>query len=115
MKNASFDPEDSAEEGFLRPAGLQLELPPRTLVRDLGALVGDPQFADVRFVAEGRSIMAHRFILEGRSEYFRAMFRSGMTAATIEASRGATPVLNVIVPGTCLLLSSVKDCVGSVK
>lgn len=30
-----------------------LELPPPTLARDLSALVGDPEFADVRFIAEG--------------------------------------------------------------
>jgi hypothetical protein len=37
-----------------------MEMPPTTLARDMGSLVGDPEFADVRFIAEGRAIMAHR-------------------------------------------------------
>lgn len=41
-------------------AGLNLELPPSTLGRDLGSLVGDSQYADIRFIAEGRTISAHR-------------------------------------------------------
>lgn len=52
------------------------ELPPPTLSRDLGNLLGDVDFADVRFVAEGRTVAAHRFVLEARCAYFRAMFQS---------------------------------------
>jgi hypothetical protein len=98
------DDPDASPEAFLfalpKPS---IEIPPSTLSRDLGALVGDKQFADVRFIAEGRAISAHRFILESRSEYFRAMFRSGQTA---ESARNATGkrglpsrVVDVIVPG----------------
>lgn len=73
-------------------------------------MVGDTQFADVRFVAEGRAIMAHRFVLESRCEYFRAMFRHGLsTGATAAANRrgggprgvaGAGGVIDVVVPDT---------------
>ena len=49
-----------------------------SLCRDLSSLVGDTEFADVRFIAEGRAIAAHRFVLEARCEYFHAMFHSGM-------------------------------------
>ena len=71
-----------------------LDTPPCTLARDLGSLVGDPEFADVRFIAEGRAIMAHRFLLESRCDYFKAMFGSGMS----EGSRAS--VLDVVVPDT---------------
>lgn len=80
---------------------LTLELPPVTLARDLGSMVGDPQFADVRFVAEGRAIFAHRFILESRSEYFRAMFRSGMMESQLHDGSGMFgEAVDVVVPGT---------------
>lgn len=69
-----------------------LDMPPPTLARDLSAMVGDPEFADVRFIAEGRAIVAHRFILEARCAYFRGMFRSGMAE-----SRGE--LIDVVVPG----------------
>lgn len=45
---------------------------------DFGGSLGDATWADVKFVASGRPIYAHRFILVQRSEYFDAMFRSGM-------------------------------------
>ncbi len=70
------------------------EMPPPTLVRDLGNLLGDPEFADVRFIAEGRAVAAHRFVLEGRCEYFRAMFRSGMA----ESFLPGRAVTDVVVP-----------------
>jgi hypothetical protein len=58
--------------------------------------VGDPEFADVRFIAEGRAIVAHRFILESRCAYFRAMFRSGMA----ESGGGHhNEMVDVVVPG----------------
>jgi alpha-tubulin suppressor-like RCC1 family protein len=82
-----------------RKRGKQLvdDLPPPTLVRDLGGLLGDPEFADVRFIAEGRTVAAHRFILEGRCEYFRAMFRSGMSEAG--GGYGRERMIDVVVPG----------------
>lgn len=73
-----------------------LEMPPPTLARDLSALVGDPEFADVRFIAEGRAIVAHRFILESRCAYFRGMFRGGMMESRSE-------LIDVVVPGKILL------------
>lgn len=42
---------------------LVLDLPPSTLARDFGSLVGDSQYADIRFIAEGRTIAAHRYYL----------------------------------------------------
>ena len=60
-----------AEEGLLG-----LELPPSHLTGDISALLGDLQYADVRFITlEGKGINAHRCVLEARCEYFRAMFR----------------------------------------
>jgi alpha-tubulin suppressor-like RCC1 family protein len=73
------------------------DLPPATLVRDLGSLLGDPEFADVRFIAESRAVAAHRFVLEARCEYFRAMFRSGMAESFPAGSR----TVDVVVPGEC--------------
>jgi len=43
-----------------------IELPPPTLSRDLASMLGDTNFADIRFVAEGREIFAHQFILQAR-------------------------------------------------
>ena len=60
----------------------------------MSALLGDQQFADVRFLVEGKELFAHRFVLESRSEYFAAMFHSGMT----EASESSDQVVEVIVP-----------------
>jgi len=91
--NVSIRPVDDTDTaGF--------ELPPPTLSRDLGSLVGDTQFADVRFIAEGRAIMAHRFILENRCEYFRAMFRSGQTGATANNLAKLGGMIDVVVPDT---------------
>ena len=90
---------------------MTLELPPVTLSRDLGSLVGDPQFADVRFVAEGRAIYAHKFILECRSEYFRAMFRSGMAESRRHNHGGEFgDSIDVVVPGLLVYLSISFKC-----
>mmetsp|Transcript_32616 Transcript_32616/g.47042 ORF Transcript_32616/g.47042 Transcript_32616/m.47042 type:complete len:372 (-) Transcript_32616:187-1302(-) len=97
----------SGREGLALP----WELPPPTLARDLGSLVGDTEFADVRFIAEGRAIAAHRFVLENRCEYFKAMFRSGMSEGqglyeesdldsqpTSQSRRRGKEMLDVVVP-----------------
>jgi len=77
------------------------DLPPPTLARDLGSLVGDPEYADVRFIAEGRTLHAHRFILESRSEYFRTMFRSSYVEGFRDGnSSGAATSVDVVVPDT---------------
>jgi hypothetical protein len=47
-------------EGRSKAEDLDIPMPPPTLARDLSAMVGDPLYADVRFVAEGRAIVAHR-------------------------------------------------------
>jgi hypothetical protein len=76
-----------------------IEMPPSTLAKDLGSMVGDPEFADIRFIAEGKAIAAHRFILETKCEYFKNMFQSGM----IEASSSMRTV-DVVVPGKLFVL-----------
>lgn len=79
-----------------------MDIPPSTVARDLGSLVGDSQYADIRFIAEGRTIAAHRFILETRCEYFRMMFSSGMAESTAvnEDSNGTTSsgMVDIVVP-----------------
>lgn len=54
---------DSSRRNFIHSvfSKLNLDLPPSTLSRDLGSLVGDSQYADIRFIAEGRSLSAHRY------------------------------------------------------
>jgi hypothetical protein len=71
------------------------DMPPCTLAKDLSSLVGDPTFADIRFLAEGKVIYAHRFILQHRCQYFNIMFRSGMS----ESSSEMQGIFDVTVPG----------------
>ncbi|CAM9122664.1 unnamed protein product, partial [Ectocarpus fasciculatus] len=84
-----------------RTAGIGVEVVPATLARDFGSIVGDPQYADVRFIAEGRTLFAHRAILEARSVYFRSMFRSGMMESFVVNGKPT----DIVVPDTfvCLL------------
>lgn len=77
---------------------LSLELPNSTLARDLGSLVGDSLYADIRFIAEGRTISAHRFVLVNRCEYFRILFNSNSLTATSESDDDA--VVDIVVPDT---------------
>jgi hypothetical protein len=52
-------------------------VPASSLASDLGSLLGDRlAWADVKFVAGGRAIYAHRTVLAAASAYFRAMFRA---------------------------------------
>ena len=82
------------------------DMPSPTLARDLGTLVGDAEYADVRFIAEGRPIPAHRFILESRCDYFKAMFRFQPGAAGADgsisqsAASTAAGMVDVVVPDT---------------
>lgn len=93
----------SMDEGGItsRTAGIGMEVVPATLARDFGGIVGDPQYADVRFIAEGRTLFAHRAILEARSVYFRSMFRSGMMESFIVNGKPT----DIVVPDNfvCLL------------
>ena len=66
-----------------------------SLGHDLGGALGDSSWADVKFVAGGRPIFAHRCILVARSAYFAAMFRSGMQEG---ASDQPGAVVDVVVP-----------------
>lgn len=100
---------DSSKKNFIHSvfSDLNLELPPSTLGRDLGSLVGDSQYADIRFIAEGRSLSAHRFILEARCEYFRVLFSSGMSESMeFQKSVDGDPeneipaVVDIVVPDT---------------
>ena len=74
-------------------------MPPTTLARDLGNLIGDQQFADVRFIVEGRPIAAHRFILEHRSEFFRHLLNSSMTGGSGQGEDNPR-VLDIVIPGS---------------
>lgn len=66
-------------------------------------MVGDPQFADVRFLVDGKALYAHRFVLEHRSEYFKVMFRSGMSESETRSSYHEEStrkrMIDVMVPG----------------
>lgn len=61
---------------MVEPSSLVQYLAPP--VAFLGTLVNDDELADVVFTIENERVYAHRLILMKRSEYFRAMFRSGM-------------------------------------
>ena len=52
-------------------------VPASTLASDIGSLLGDRlAWADLKLVAGGRTIYAHRAVLAAASSYFRAMFRA---------------------------------------
>lgn len=100
---------DSSRRNFIHSvfSNLSLDLPPCTLGRDLGSLVGDSQYADIRFIAEGRSLSAHRFILEARCEYFRVLFNSGLSESLDFQKRAdgdpdneVPAVVDIVVPDT---------------
>ena len=101
----------------------RLLVPASTLSYDLSGALGDRMFADVCFVTEGgqaagggeydddnvggeggssrssgrrNEVYAHRCVLEARSQYFAAMFRSGMSEATEAA--GPARMAEVVVP-----------------
>lgn len=95
-------PDLSTTEPDATPFGDLSELPPPTLARDMSALVGDPEFADVRFIAEGRAIVAHRFILEARCAYFRNMFRFHHQSNATSSHPASGEIIDVVVPGKCV-------------
>jgi len=53
------------------------DLPPSTLIEDLGGFVGNKLFSDVTFIVEDQEVSAHKMMLV-RSSYFQAMFRNNM-------------------------------------
>lgn len=71
-----------------------------TFHTDLQRFVKCSQFADVTFAVEGELIPAHKAILCGRSEHFRAMFTSGMResqAEVIEVHDITLPAFNALL------------------
>ena len=52
-----------------------------SLAGDLESMVNSPQFSDIAFVVDGRTVHAHKFILFARCEHFRRMFTSGYKEA----------------------------------
>ena len=79
---------------------------------------GDPTYADVKFIAEGRSVYAHRFMLEQSSDYFKVLFRTrvgrkggahsasvtGAGPDTEERARHYSGIVGISVPGECMRL-----------
>jgi len=69
---SSFDDDDDDQGEVDRDS-----VPASTLASDLGSLLGDRlAWADLKLVAGGRTIYAHRAVLAAASSYFRAMFRA---------------------------------------
>ena len=66
------------------------EIPPSTLVIELGAMVGSSKYSDVTVIVEGKAIHSHKFILS-RSKYFEAMFSGNM----IESSSKEISISNL--------------------
>ena len=71
------------------------DIPPCTLAKDFSTLVGDPTFADMCFIAEGRTIYAHKFVLQNRCNYFQIMLNSGMMETIVTDG-----IITISVPGT---------------
>ncbi|ELR17918.1 BTB/POZ domain containing protein [Acanthamoeba castellanii str. Neff] len=67
-----------AQLALERKKATTIEIPPDTFVQDFARLLNNPDLSDVTFVVEGRKVPAHRFILQVRSEHFRAMFSNGL-------------------------------------
>jgi len=67
----------------------EINVPPSTLAVDIGGALGESEYADIKFMANGKPIYAHRCILAARSSYFSGMFRS------IEMSKGKKEVVEV--------------------
>ena len=67
--------------------GQRIEVPQSTLFRELGALVGNEKFADIRFNVEGTTVPAHRVILS-RFPFFVSMMETsnGTEGKDVEGS-----------------------------
>ena len=66
------------------------EIPPSTLLTELGGMVGNERYSDVTIIIDGRAVFAHKFILS-RSKYFEAMFSGQM----IESSSRQIAISNI--------------------
>ena len=75
------------------------EIPPSTLVAELGCMVGNEKYSDVTIIIDSRSIFAHKFILS-RSKYFEAMFSGQM----IESSSREITICNISYKVFCEVL-----------
>eukprot|EP01120_Amphizonella_sp_Union-15-10_P007828 TRINITY_DN2691_c0_g1_i4.p1 TRINITY_DN2691_c0_g1~~TRINITY_DN2691_c0_g1_i4.p1 ORF type:complete len:458 (-),score=91.86 TRINITY_DN2691_c0_g1_i4:95-1468(-) len=67
-----------------REKAKKISVPCSTLLGDLENLVGNENFSDLAFLVDGQKVFAHKFILQMRSEHFRAMFASGMRESQAE-------------------------------
>jgi alpha-tubulin suppressor-like RCC1 family protein len=76
---------------------MSMVVPPGTLARDMGQMIDDSSYADVRFVVQGREVFAHRFILEMHA-YFQAMFRfSQPSSGGADGTKRATTI-DIVIP-----------------
>jgi len=68
----------------MRPVPLILDenLYFKAICNEFGHLFDQPEFSDVELEYRGLRIFAHRAVLSSRSEYFQAMFSSGMIDST---------------------------------
>eukprot|EP00752_Nemacystus_decipiens_P007119 g6377.t1 len=75
-------------------------VPPTSLASDLGGALGSMEHADVKFIAGGRPIYAHRAVLSCQSEYFDAMFRFRDQMGRGNEGQGghATDMAEILVP-----------------
>jgi hypothetical protein len=88
---------DDAEGGDGGPGMEAVPVVPQSTVpQDLGGGIGDTAWSDVKFVAGGKALLAHRFMLTAKSEFFTAMFRSGMKEA--QGRVGGRATVDVVVP-----------------
>ena len=98
----------------LPPGAAGGALPPSTIASDLGGAVGDKTYADVKFIASGKAIFAHRAMLAASSDYFRAMFRPGSFAGGDEdddEEEQEEGVVEVVVPDSYVTTLRLLLCI----
>lgn len=57
---------------------------PSKLSYDIMGALGDTKWTDVKLIAEDKAVYAHKCILSARSQYFHAMFSSGMRESNMK-------------------------------